>query len=94
MTLVEYLNAHRTDAASWPGGETTWKLLAGIAQGFSMVSMGGAGCEGLLNCHAVLQRIVEDKKADPILRADAARYLAGVKGALRKTYQLDPDAQP
>jgi hypothetical protein len=27
----------------------------------------------------VLRGIVDDKKADPILRADAGRYLAGVK---------------
>jgi len=66
MTLIEYLHAHRAAAAAWPGGETTWKMLVGITQGFNVVSMGGAGGEALRNCHALLWRIVDDTKADLI----------------------------
>ena len=89
MTLAQYLEDNRHEAAQWPGGEATGRMLSLFLQGFPVARLGGAAREVLLHCYAVLSDLVH-KAPDAELRAEAAWCLAKVATALRTISEEGP----
>ena len=89
MTLAAYLEKSDAEAARWPGGQTTRKMLHLVLQGVDVTSLGGAARATLLNCYAVLHDMARTAP-DAQLRNEAARYLGEVATALRTISGEDP----
>lgn len=88
MTLSEYLEEHHAEARTWPGGETTWKLLVGFAQGLGSVAVMGFKKQDVLgSCETVLQQIL-DEQMDQTLRHEVGHLLLQVR------LQLAPPPEP
>ena len=89
MTLTEYLEDNRHEAATWPGGGATWRMLHLFVRGVDVASFGGDAREALLNCYAVLRNLAQTAP-DAELRAEAERYVARVVIALRAIFGDEP----